>query len=53
MRPILFSLLFPFFSIFRSRTSLQLEIIALRHQLEVLQRKQAAHARFTCTDRTS
>ena len=38
MKPILSALLAYLFTTFRSRTSLQFEIVALRHQLTVYQR---------------
>ncbi len=51
MRKILLYLLDCVFSNFRSRAALQLEIIALRHQLEVLQRTRPARVRLTRLDR--
>ena len=38
MRPILVALASFVFSLFRSRKSMQMEIVVLRHQLNVLQR---------------
>jgi hypothetical protein len=35
----------------RSRASLQLEVLALRHQLQVVQRSRAHRFRLTCVDR--
>ena len=51
MRTILRSLLHGFISSFRGRGALLLEIMALRHQLEVLQRTPRAQARLTQLDR--
>ncbi len=51
MRTILFYLLDSVLSNFRSRAVLQLEIIVLRHQLDVLQRTRSARVRLTRLDR--
>ena len=51
MRKILPNLLDCIVSNFRSRAALQLEIIVLRHQLEVLQRTRPARVRLTRLDR--
>ncbi len=51
MRKILLYLLDSVLSNFRSRTALQLEVIVLRHQLEVLQRIRRARVRLTRLDR--
>ncbi len=51
MRKILPNLLDCIVSNFRSRAALQLEIIVLRHQLEVLQRTRPARVRRTRLDR--
>ncbi len=51
MRNILRKLLNCILSNFRSRAALQLEIIVLRHQLEVLQRTRPARVRLTRLDR--
>ena len=51
MHAILRSLLHGFISSFRRRADLQVEIIALRHQLEVLQRGPQTQARLTRLDR--
>ena len=51
MRKILRNLLNCILSNFRSRAALQLEIIVLRHQLEVLQRTRPARVRLTRLDR--
>jgi hypothetical protein len=47
MRKILPCLLESVLGNFRSRPTLQLEVIALRHQLEVLQRSRPARVRLT------
>ena len=52
MRKILLYLLECVLSNFRSRAALQLEIIVLRHQLEVLQRTRPTRVRLTRLDRT-
>jgi hypothetical protein len=51
MRKILLYLLDSVLSNFRSRAALQLEVIVLRHQLEVLQRTRPARVRLTRLDR--
>ena len=51
MRKILHCRLDCILSNFRSRAALQLEIIVLRHQLEVLQRTRPARVRLTRLDR--
>ena len=51
MRKILPNLLDCIVSNFRSRAALQFEIIALRHQLEVLQRTRPTRVRLTRLDR--
>ncbi len=51
MRKILLYLLYSVLSNFRSRASLQLEIIALRHQLQVLERNRPAQVRLMRLDR--
>jgi len=51
MRMILPCLLDGVLSSFRSRAALQLEVIVLRHQLEVLQRTRPARVRLTRLDR--
>ena len=51
MRKILLYLLDCALSNFRSRAALQLEVIVLRHQLEVLQRTRPARVRLTRLDR--
>jgi len=51
MRKILIYLLDCALRNFRSRVALQLEVIVLRHQLEVLQRTRPARARLTRLDR--
>ncbi len=51
MRMILLYLLDSVLSSVRSRAALQLEVIALRHQLEVLQRIRPARFRLTRLDR--
>ncbi len=51
MRMILLYLLDSVLSSVRSRAALQLEVIALRHQLEVLQRARPARVRLTRLDR--
>jgi len=48
---VIVSLLHSLRFIFRSRASLHLEIIALRHQLAVLNRSRRPRLRFTSTDR--
>jgi putative transposase len=35
----------------RSRASLELELVALRHQVTVLRRQRLGHARLFCADR--
>ncbi len=52
MHAILRSLLHSFLSSFRRRADLQFEVVALRHQLEVLQRGPRTQARLTRLDRT-
>jgi hypothetical protein len=52
MHAILRSLLHGLLSSFRRRADLQVEVIALRHQLEVLQRGRRTQARLTRLDRT-
>jgi putative transposase len=53
--PLLFTLLFSFLSTLRScfqtRAALQLEILALRHQINVLRRSQRGRVRLTEVDR--
>ncbi len=51
MRKILLYLLDSVLSNFRSRAALQLEILALRHQLEVLERNRPARVRLIRLDR--
>ena len=51
IRKILLPLLFGALFVFRSRATLQLEIIALRHQLEVLQHNRPARIQLTRLDR--
>lgn len=51
MRKILLYLLDSVLSSVRSRAALQLEVIALSHQLEVLQRTRPARVRLTLLDR--
>ncbi len=51
MRKILLYLLDSVLSGVRSRAALQLEVIALRHQLEVFQRTRPARVRLTRLDR--
>ena len=43
MMPVLFSLLLSLGSSFRARVSLQAEVLALRHQLLILQRSNRKH----------
>ena len=50
MNPVAYSLLLMLRSCFRTRASLQIEILALRHQLAVLQR-QKKRASLRVTDR--
>ena len=50
MNPVVYSLLLMLRSSFRTRASLQIEILALRHQLAVLQR-QKKRASLRVTDR--
>jgi putative transposase len=53
MMPVLFSLLWSLRSSFRVRADLQAEILALRHQLLVLQRRNRDHRlELSATDRT-
>lgn len=52
MHAILRSLLRGFLSSFRRRADLLVEVIALRHQLEVLQRESRTQVRLTRFDRT-
>jgi hypothetical protein len=53
MMPVLFSLLLSFRSSFRARAALHAEILALRHQLLVLQRPNRNHRlELSATDRT-
>jgi putative transposase len=49
--PVLVSLLLAARSLVRSRTALHLEILALRHQLLVLERSRRPRVRLTATDR--
>src|SRR5262245_10785341 len=51
MRELLLSLFYSFSCGLRTRTRLHLEIIALRHQLGVLQRKVSTCPRLKVTDR--
>ena len=51
MRDVVISLLAGLASTFRTRASLQLEILALRHQLGVLQRKECRRLRLRASDR--
>lgn len=51
MRTILFALLSAVLATFQRRATLQLEVIALRHQLEVLQRRHPARIQLTYADR--
>lgn len=51
MHKILLSILHGFLSGFRTRTDLQLEVIALRHQLEVLRNNRRTRVRQTRLDR--
>ena len=52
MCTILHHLLYGVLSGFRSRAGLQLEVIALRHQLDVLRRRQRTRIRLTRLDRS-
>ena len=47
MRRIIVSVLHGLFSSFRTRMELQLEVAALRHQVEVLRRDQRSRVRLT------
>ena len=49
--PIVVSLLLSLCSLVRSRTALHLEILALRHQLQVVERSRRPRLRLTATDR--
>ena len=51
MRDVLISVLSGFASSFRTRASLQLEILALRHQLGVLKRRERRQLRLAPSDR--
>jgi putative transposase len=51
MRRIIVSVLHGLFSSFRTRMELQLEVAALRHQVEVLRRDQRSRVRLTRLDR--
>jgi putative transposase len=51
MRSVLVSLVLTLRSSVRSRADLQLEMLALRHQLQVLQRSRAARLPLTPADR--
>jgi putative transposase len=51
MFSVLVSLLTAFCSSFRTRAALQLEILALRHQIQVLRRSQRGRVRLTSADR--
>ena len=48
---VLLSLLLTLGTLARSRAALQLEVFALRHQLQVLQRTRSRRSRLTKTDR--
>jgi putative transposase len=49
--PIVMSVLLAVGSLVRSRTALHLEILALRHQLQVLERSRRPRVRLTAIDR--
>ena len=49
--PTVVSVLLSLRSLIRSRAAVQLEILALRHQLKVLERSQRSRLRLTATDR--
>jgi len=51
MRSVIVSLLVTLRMSFRERTALQLEILALRHQLQVLERTRPRRVRLTRSDR--
>ncbi len=51
MLSVVVALLQTFHTLFRSRAALHLEILALRHQLHVLQRSRPRHIRLTRPDR--
>ena len=51
MMPVFLSLLLTLRTWARSRAALQLEVLALRHQLQVLQRAQRRRLRLAKTDR--
>ena len=51
MFTLFFSFLFTLRSYFQTRAALQLEILALRHQISVLRRSQRGRVRFTDVDR--
>lgn len=51
MRTVLLSILITLFSTARSRTALQLEILALRHQIGVLRRSAPKRSKLTKADR--
>src|SRR5215813_5599208 len=51
MNPVFSSLLSALFSCFRNRASLQIEILALRHQLAVMQRSANKRLRLGAADR--
>src|SRR6195256_6290435 len=51
MIPVLFSLLLTLRTSARSRAALQIEVLALRHQLQVLQRTRPRRVRLAKTDR--
>src|SRR5215467_5088063 len=51
MLTVLFSAVFSIRSWFRSRAALQVEILALRHQLTVLKRSQRGQLRLNSADR--
>jgi hypothetical protein len=51
MRSVLASLLLTLRTSFRARLTLQLEILALRHQLQVLERSRSQRIRLTRADR--
>ena len=51
MMPVLLSLLLTLRTGARSRAELQLEVLALRHQLQVLQRTRPRRVRLAMTDR--
>jgi hypothetical protein len=51
MMPIVVSVLLSLRSLVRSRAALHLEILALRHQLQVLERSRRPRLRLTAADR--